>query len=532
MKFTKISVSLQDFKHLTPKKKLKRKTIILFILRFTKLAFSVVGLSLAAKYFGVSLDRDMWLIALNGIVVVNLAVWGPINETFRAKFIILREEQGEKRVLERVRSLLLVTLMITLLLIGCLFAFRYPIARMLAPAYEQEQIAALVLMLLVVTPSLLFDQFSQLGISILNAYNSFFVPEISNCVAALVNVVSMVLLAPHIGIYALAVSYYIGLVLMLSLVGYEVYLRKVPVFSGSTKIRLGDFKPFFIYALPFFIPYFFIQVNFLVEKALGNMLGEGVVSMLDYSRKFVDIPINVLTSVLLTMLVPVLSSRFAKRDPNGFLNDFKQIYQFGFLIITAFIAFLCSSAHELIGVILYHKEQMSFEAITKISSLANYYAWSALINFFYIIFGLALLATNKGRIYAFFGVLAQFIMIGLNLLFYERFGANTFPLSFIVAHSVSAVALFIYFPYPNRRLLFGVTSKYLIYLALVVAGSYLTTGLIPGDIADVAVLIVNGCIILVVMFALLFILRLEERLFVVQYWQKASDVIKKFRSEG
>src|SRR3546814_3163973 len=111
--------------------------------------------------------------------------------------------------------------------------------------------------------------------------------------------------------------------------------------------------------------------------------------MLDYSRKFVDIPINVLTSVLLTMLVPVLSSRFAKRDPAGFLADFKQVYQFGFLIVTALIALLCSSAEELIGIILYHKEQMSFGTIVKISSLANYYAWSALVNFFYIIFGLA-----------------------------------------------------------------------------------------------------------------------------------------------
>lgn len=508
---------------------MKRKTIILFILRFTKLAFSVIGLSLAAKYFGVSLDRDMWLIALNCIVVVNLSVWGPINETFRAKFIILREEQGEKRVLERLRSLLVVTLIVTLVLIGCLFAFSYPVARLLAPAYGDEQIAALVLMLLVVVPSLLFDQFSQLGISILNAYDSFFVPEISNCIAALVNIASMILLAPHIGIYALAVSYYIGLILMLSLVGYEVYLRKVPIFSGDIRIKLGDFKPFFVYALPFFIPYFFIQVNFLLEKSLGNLLGEGVVSMLDYSRKFVDIPINVLTSVLLTMLVPVLSSRFAKRDPIGFLADFKQVYQFGFLIVTALIALLCSSAEELIGIILYHKEQMSFGTIVKISSLANYYAWSALVNFFYIIFGLALLATNRGKIYAFFGVLAQLIMIGLNVAYYQTFGVYTFPLTFIVAHSISAAALFAYFPYPNRRNLFAVTLKYLIYLAVVVMGSYLLTGLIPNGDNSYAILIANGSIILIVMFALLFILRLEERLFIVQYWRKAVGFVKEYR---
>lgn len=490
----------------------------------------MIGLSLAAKYFGVSLERDMWLIALNCIVVVNLAVWGPVNETFRAKFVILREEQGEERVLARARALLTVTVMVSVLLVACIVAFPYPIAKMLAPAYDTEQLNALVLMLWVVAPSLLFDQFSQLGISILNAYDSFFVPEISNGIAALVNIGSMVLLAPHIGIYALAVSYYIGLILMLALIIGQIRLRKIPVLFSFHGVRLADFRPFFIYALPFFIPYFFIQVNFLVEKSLGNLLGEGVVSMLDYSRKFVDIPINVLTSVLLTMLVPVLSGHFAKRDTPGFLRDFKQLYQFGLLIVTALIAFFCSSSTELIRLVLYHKGQISHHAVTEMGELSMYYAWSALISFLYIIFGLALLATNKGKIYAFFGVLAQLMMIGLNFLYYRTFGAFTFPLTFIVAHSLSAIALFIYFPY-DRRMLLIVTFKYVLYLILAVAAGTLLTRLIPDANAELVTLIVNGCTILVVMFALLFLLRLEERLFIGQYWRKAVGLIRKYRSK-
>lgn len=476
------------------------------------------------------MERDMWLIALNGVVVVNLAIWGPINETFRAKFVILREEQGEARVLARAHSLLAVTLMVTVLLVACIVAFPYPIAKLLAPAYNAEQLSALVVMLLVVAPSLLFDQFSQLGMSILNAYDSFFVPEISNCVAALINILSMVLLAPHIGIYALAVSYYIGLVLMLSLIVGQIRLRKIPVLFTFRDVNLADFKPFFIYALPFFIPYFFIQVNFLVEKSLGNLLGEGVVSMLDYSRKFVDIPINVLTSVLLTMLVPVLSTHFAKRDTAGFLRDFRQLYQFGLLIVTALIAFFCTSSTELIGFILYHKGQITQSAVAEMGALSTYYAWSALVSFLYIIFGLALLASNKGKIYAFFGVLAQLIMIGLNFLYYRTFGPYTFPLTFIVAHSFSAIALFIYFPY-NRGALVSITLKYVFYLALAVAAGYLLTGFIPDSVGDFVALIANGCIILMVMLALLFIFRLEERLFIVQYWRKAVGFIQNDRSE-
>lgn len=493
------------------------------------MAFSVVGLSLAAKYFGVSLDRDMWLIALNCIVVVNLAVWGPINETFRAKYVILREEQGETQVLARARSLLVATLVISLCLVGMILAFPYPIARLIAPAYDAEQVSALVLMLMIVAPSLLFDQFNQLGISILNAHNSFFIPEISNCIAAVVNIASMVVLAPYIGIYALAVSYYVGMVLMVSFIAYEIRQRKIPLFSRGHKIRLADFTPFFLYALPFFIPYFFIQVNVLVEKSLSNILGEGVVSMLDYSRRFVDIPINVLTSVLLTMLVPILAAHFAKRDTAGFLADFRQVYQFGLLIVTALIAFFSAAGVELIELILYHNGQIPADAILKMGSLSTYYAWSALVNFFYIIFGLALLATKKGKIYAFFGVVAQLIMIVLNFAFYRTFGAYTFPLSFIVAHAFSAIALFVYFPY-NRRMFVGITFKYLCYLVLVVFGANLLAGLMPSHLSTIATLVVNGALIVVLMFALLFVFRLEERLTVYTQWEKMMKFVRAITS--
>lgn len=508
---------------------MKRNTVILFILRCAKMAFSVVGLSLAAKYFGVSLDRDMWLIALNCIVVMNLAVWGPINETFRAKYVILREEQGEAQVLAKVRSLMVVALVISLFLVACILVFPVPLARLIAPAYNAEQIDALVLMLMIVAPSLLFDQFNQLGVSILNGHNSFFIPEISNCIAAVVNIVSMIVLTPYIGVYALAVSYYVGMALMVLFIVYEINKRTIPLFSWDNKIRLADFKPFFLYALPFFIPYFFIQVNVLVEKSLGNILGEGVVSMLDYSRRFVDIPINVLTSVLLTMLVPILAGHFAKRDAARFLNDFKQVYQFGLLIVTALIAFFYSSGVELLNLILYHDGGIPSTAIIKMASLSTYYAWSALTNFFYIIFGLALLATQKGKIYAFYGVIAQLIMIALNFMFYREFGAYTFPISFIVAHTFSAIALFVYFPY-NRRKFVGVTLKYLCYLILVVFGADLLVRLIPWDFNTLGVLAVNGSVIVVLMFLLLFLFRFEERLTVYTQWKKVLKFVRPIRS--
>ena len=52
------------------------------------------------------MERDVWLLVLAFITTINLAVWGPINETFRTKFIFLREKEGEVEALRRTASLL------------------------------------------------------------------------------------------------------------------------------------------------------------------------------------------------------------------------------------------------------------------------------------------------------------------------------------------------------------------------------------------------------------------------------------------
>lgn len=494
------------------------------------MAFSVVGLSLTAKYFGISVDRDMWLIGLNCILVINLAIWGPINETFRAKFVLLRAELGEEQMMAKARALMMAAGTIGVILVGAVMLLRYPIASLLAPAYGELQVRALGTMLLIIAPSLMLDQFNNLCISILNAYHSFFAPEISNGIAALANIVAMVVLAPYIGIYALAVSYYVGLVLMSVLVIRELVVRKVPIFQRLFEIRFGDAMPFFNYALPFFVPYFFIQMNLLIEKSIGNVLGDGIVSILDYARKFVDIPVNALTSVLLTILVPILSGHFGKRNKDGFMHDFRQVYQLGFLIIALLIAVFMSSSVEMISIILYRGEHLSMTTISKISQLSVYYAWTAYVNFFYIIFGVALLSTNRGRIYAFWGTAAQLVMIGLNFAFYQTLGPSVFPLSFIVAHTAAAFALFGRFPFPKRDLVV-VTLRYSLVLIILVVTVFFMNGRTLGLSHPVWILGFNAALIFLVLVGLLFLFRLEERLVIKSSFVKIQHMLARQQGE-
>lgn len=480
---------------------------------------SVVGLSLAAKFFGISLERDVWLLALNFIVVAEAMVWGPINETFRAKFVVLKEQLGERAVLDKTKSLLLLTALLSLVLVAVVMLFRTSIAQVLAPGFDDQQIRFLALMLLVLTPSLLFNQLSLIGISVLNAYESYFLPEITSSIAALVNIIALLLLAPYMGIFSLLVAYYFGLILMLVLVIRQLRKKRVGIFTGFGNIRMGDFMPFFLYALPFFVPYFFVQLNLVIEKSLGNLLGEGTVSVMDYARKFIDIPMQVMSSVMLTLLVPVLSSRFAKHDRPGFLLEFRQVLQLGLLVVAFIIAFFSTSAQPLITAILHHGELITSDAVALISDLSVYYAWSSLAVFTYLIFGLALLSANKGWIYAVLGVIPQLLMIGMNVVFYRDWGVYVFPISLLVSHIPSALVMFVKFPGDSRRLVLPIVRYLCMLVLLVILATLVVAQLgIPAQYPIFA-LVCHVAIIGAILLLLMVVFRAEELAYLTKGWR-------------
>lgn len=65
---------------------LRKTTLSLFILRLLRICLSVITLAVSAKYFGVSIERDVWVLTTAFISALGAAVWGPINERCMAEY--------------------------------------------------------------------------------------------------------------------------------------------------------------------------------------------------------------------------------------------------------------------------------------------------------------------------------------------------------------------------------------------------------------------------------------------------------------
>lgn len=298
-------------------------------------------------------------------------------------------------------------------------------------------------MLFLLIPTLLINQLISLGISILNTYDVFYVPEFFGIISGIINVVCIYLLAGYCGIYSLIISQYIYSIIYLFVILYFLIRLKIHIYP-QFKIQWNSVKPFIIFSIPFFFPYFITQVNIVLEKSLANSLGEGIVSTLDYARKLTATLQTVLTTVLASVMVPDLSKAFFKDNKNDeeYVLSHHKYFEILILILIISTSFIWGSGNN-ISKFLYLKGDIDNTVVLHIASLLKLYGLAFVGIGFYLFWGLTMLSQGNGKSYAILGVIAQVILIILNLTLYKIVHESIFPVSLAVSHFIAAIIMFI-----------------------------------------------------------------------------------------
>jgi len=437
-------------------------------LRGLRVIIGFLNLSLSAKYFGAGLERDIWLLALSGLLILDLLVWGPLNETFRAKISFLKNDEGEKTALSAARSLLLVVGMISSFISVLIIVFPNFLAQLLAPGYPAEDLSKLIFMIQALAPMFVFGPINRILNGLLNTYGSFVTPEVSGVVSQLSTSLIIIGLTPVYGIVSLVISYYTGVISLLLFLVVQLRKAGVRLFGSWREVKLYDARMLLIPSLPFFLPYFVGQTGQVVEKALASTT-VGAVSAIDYARKFSDISLEVLVSSIAGLLIPILSGYYVRGEKQLFKLEFTKMYQFGLLCLVLIVGMLVPCSGDFIT-ILYGNSGLSFDQLHTISTLTACYAVSIVIIFIYQTFGAAMISANRSREYAYIGVLGQLIMISSNILLFRYFSIYIFPASLFISHGISAMLMWLRFPVKSN--LIRVTTKYISLLVFAIACSF------------------------------------------------------------
>lgn len=446
----------------------KRTTSVLFSLRMLRMLMSLVTVSLTAKYFGVSVEKDAWLLVSVMLTSVTLLIWGPINETFRAKFIFIHERQGEQMALRSAASLFTGIVIVTSGIITILAIFASPIAGFAAVDLSNDGISWVLMLLMISLPTLLIEEINNISSSILNAYNIFYLPEIVGTFTMIAYIAILLFLAPSIGIYSMVAGLYLSDIALTVVLLTALHRKKLFIAKWFYRPDFRLVKPFVLYALPFFFPYAVGQFNGFSERWLAGLLGIGNISILDFGRRFTVILQSVISSILTTLMVPMLARSHASGDSYEFNLKFNEHMSVIYGILLLAIPLLFGAAYPLCD-FLFHRGAVTTQNIVEIATLCRLYAAAFMCVMIYIIFGNVLLASEKGKPYAFWGVTTQIAVMALNFGLVSSVGLIVFPVSLGIMHLLAGCIMW----FKGRMANMSVALRMLKYNGIVIGSSIL-----------------------------------------------------------
>lgn len=445
-----------------------KNVIFLMILKLIRLPLSIIYLTLIAKKFGVTTSYDIWILASSAIGVLTLAVWGPINDVFRAKFNIIREEVSEKYAINSTASLVFYMFIISCIVGLVLLVYPQLLGNVIAPNLLSSSKSNLESLIRLLIPLFLISQFCNILSIILNSYEIFYIPEIVGFIVQITNIILVYFFADSLGTLILVVSIYFSNLLLASLLFREI--RKLKIINLVSNVSdFSGFKIFFIYAMPLYIPYFIGQLNTLIEKNLANSLNVGTISIIDFSRRIPDLILGVICSVVSIILMPLISKSFATKKLDQFDRYVMDIYGMGIICLGVSTSTFFMIGDSIVK-FLFSSKQISVNDQDNILLMTQLYSLSSISIFFYVIFGTVLIAISKNKVNAYLGALAQIFVIVLNFLLVKQYGKIIFPLSVMTSHLIVGLLMLYYYPTSIKRFIVNTVKYILIFLLINLAG--------------------------------------------------------------
>lgn len=508
----------------------RRISVGLSGLKFLKATLSVYVVLLSAKYFGASLERDAWVLSGSVIFILTQLFFGPLNEIFRAKFVHTREEEGEEKAVKEASALSCGIVVVSFVLVLLVEVFPGVICNILAPGFTLKQKEVLSLMLRWMVPNLLAAEITLIWIAILNAYRSFFIPDAYSILSVIVNIICIIILAPVISIYSLIVASYIGSIFL------SLFLIRALRSRNKKLIQIKVptwplIKPFIVFSAPFYFPYFFGQLHMAVEKLLCTLLGVGTVSILDYARKFIEIPMGMIFGVVTSVLTPVISGYFSKDKEADIYHEvirFIRMLTFGVLLIAG-VLFICSE--DIVSLLLLHGEFKQEYVITTAMTL-KWLSLGIIGAVFFITCGQAMIAQKNTGLFALASSFYLIISILINTLFYKVVGVEIFGISWSASLIITGIFLYFSFVKNKSKELNLELIKLLFIICLVISAGHVLRDLALKSVTHFGLeFYLSKMLIIAVIFILalcieiccLFIFKYEERFLVISYFRKAIN---------
>ncbi len=264
--------------------------------------------------FGAGTVTDAYNMAYGLPTMIQLGITACITATFIPSYT--RVKKRGRRAADRFTSQMLsITMLFALVLSIIIMLFAPEVSRFIAPSYKGEVFKLTAEYVRIMMPMVVFMAGMIVLQGLLNANNSYSIPQVVSLPTNIFMVVFVILYSSDLGGVALPISAMIGFSLQFFFI-LPFGLRKFR-YSFSFGLRNRDIRN----ALRLMIPALFStgvsEINMMVDRMLSSGLGTSSVSAITYSNRLTGFVTGTVVTAILTVIYSRLSEYAADKNDRG-----------------------------------------------------------------------------------------------------------------------------------------------------------------------------------------------------------------------
>lgn len=320
------------------------------------LASRVLGLLreiLTAGFFGATRNLDAFYVSYTlANLSRQLLAEGALSASFVPVFSRVHKRDGEQAARSLARQVLTILLFVctAVVLLGILAS---PLlVRLTAPGFEPEQTALATMLTRALFPFLLVVSVGALAMGVLNSTGSFFVPAVAPAASNLAFILILVALRDHASVWVLVAAVLTGGLCNMTLQWIWTFRLGVRLIPERPNFRNPDLRETLALFLPYAAGLSLNQVNPIVSRILGSFLEGGVISILNYADRIIQLPMGLFVIAISQAVLPMLS-RVDADDRQGFCDFVRDALRFNLFIVLPAAIGLAVVARPIVHVLLY-----------------------------------------------------------------------------------------------------------------------------------------------------------------------------------
>lgn len=488
-----------------------KSTVIVMVVAVISRCIGLVRDQLITYKFGATVYTDAYKLSASIPDIIFTIIGLAISTTFVPMLSRVKVKHGKKEMYKFANNIINILFCISFVIFIVSMMFPKAIVYALAKNANVETINVATDLTRILLINLVFLCINACFTAILQVNEDFVIPSILGLFYN-IPIILYLLLAKDFNVYGLTYANVLGNF-------FKVAVQIPPLYKNGYKyeffINFKDerVRKILILIIPVIVSAGANSLNLVVDKNIASGIGVGAITALDCSQLLVNF-INAIisTSIISSVVYPVLSNRISEGDKEGFLEVLTKTVVYLALLLIPVTAGMLIYGEDVMKLIFGHGNFTDRDVSLAASAFAGY-----TLGFFFTglrdILNSTLFSMGKTKITAINGVIGVAINIVLSIILSKEIGIMGVSLASSIAMVVTSILLIRSIikleGKINIKLILIKVAK-IIMAAFIMSIIVVLINVITGSLNYIVTLVIGGIVGAVIYFILVYIFKIEE----------------------